>query len=120
MFNTQRFMEDELGLKAQSENVKVTADTGRQANVVTYRTYDSNFRLLGAVTVHFEESFASIVNYAGREAGESYRYGDATHKLIEQVYNRLHLQPSTEGEAKQVEESPTGSTGNTARDAFPF
>ena len=120
MFTTQRFVEDELNSKAQSRDVKITADTGRQANIVTYRTYDSSFKLLGSVTLHFEESFASIVNYAGRDAGESFRYGDATHKLIAEVFHRLHLEGPPKTEVEETEEAKADSKKKLAQDAFPF
>lgn len=120
MLTTQRFVEDALNDKAHSRDLKITSDAGRQANIVTYRTYDSRFQLRGAVTVHFEESFASIVNYAGRDAGESFRYGDATHKLIAEIFHRLHLDTSAPAAPEQEEEAEGDSKKKLAHDAFPF
>ncbi|HEQ60292.1 MAG TPA: hypothetical protein ENN74_01655 [Firmicutes bacterium] len=120
MFTTQRFVEEELDNKAREQSLKITADAGRQANIVTYRTYDSSFKLLGSVTLHFEESFASIVNYAGRDAGESFRYGDATHKLIAEVFQRLHLEGAPEAAEEEAQAAQGESKKKLAQDAFPF
>ena len=124
MLSTKDYVEEALVEIAQSHGVKVTADAGRQGNVLTYRTYNKEFKLMGSVTVHFEESFASIVNYAGRDAGESFRYGDATHKLIAEVSNRLNLKGAAEA-AQDSEEQPAetpeaNSRKKLAQDAFPF
>lgn len=122
LLTTQKFLEDELAHKAEDKGVKITSDCGNKANVVTYRTYDSEFKLLGSVTIHFEESYASIVNYAGRDAGDSFRYGDGTGNLVREIFKRLKLegemvnQPEKEKSLAQA----GGGRNKTIEDAFPF
>ena len=131
MLSTQGFVEDELGEIAHRQGLKVTADVGRQGNVITYRTYDDQLTLIGTVTVHFEESYASIVNYAGRDSGQTFRYGDTTQGLMNEICKNLKIEPiSTEKEAEKDEGSlvskSTVTTENeatrkkAAQDAFPF
>jgi len=103
MLTTQQMVDHEIGLEAEKHGLKVTSDVGHQGNVITYRTYDKDYHLIGTVTVHFEESYASIVNYAGRDAGESYRYGDSTINLVKEVFTRLRIWEETEGRSGQTQ-----------------
>jgi hypothetical protein len=92
MNTTQGFIEDEMEQRAQCGGLKITCDLGHQGNVVTYRTYNEVLHLIGTVTVHYEESFASIVNYAGRDTGANYRYGRATQKLMKAICDELKIE----------------------------
>lgn len=100
MLKTQEFVEREILEKAQESGFKATADAGRQGNVMNYRVYDQNLVLKGSVAVHYEESYANLINYAGRDAGTTFRYGDCTRDLVQEILKRLGLYDSTKQDTK--------------------
>jgi len=110
MLKTQEFVEREIQEKAQEIGFKATADAGRQGNVMNYRVYDQNLRLRGSVSVHYEESYANLINYAGRDAGTTFRYGDCTRDLVQEILKRLGL----EGAVQQETQAETKSTPDAA------
>jgi hypothetical protein len=91
MLTTQDLIEEAIADRAQVQGIRVTADKGHEPNIITYRAYDSDLNFLGSVTLHYEENFASFVNYASRDSGDSYRYGKCTTELVNQVLEKLKI-----------------------------
>jgi hypothetical protein len=133
MLKTQEFVEREIQEKAQEIGFKATADMGRQGNVMNYRGYDQNLHLKGSVSVHYEESYANLINYAGRDAGTTFRYGDCTRDLVQEILKRLGLEGVIQQEAKAETAPAAAATDPTlarkqaekarlasVADAFPF